>query len=139
MVQATAYLSQEIRARLIAFLEAKDTLTRSEREELSRLRTAGVDYCPHVERTTEEIECTLAYQRGILREQSRAIRMCGKRSLVAGRAVRVKFTRWGSYDCACIRAGLRSYIDAWRRTRDFIRTLETEIERRGVMFAAAAE
>lgn len=120
------------------FLEHKDVLTKTEREELSALRTAG-EVLPHVQRSTEEIACTLEYQRRILREQSRAIRFSAKRSLVAGRAVRAHFTRAGSYDCACIRSGLRVYIDAWRRTREFVRTLEAELERRSAVYAAAAE
>lgn len=83
MVQATAYLSQDIRARRIAFLEAGETLNRAEREELSELRTAGHEYRPHVERSTDEIKATLAYQRRILGEQSRCVRVSAKSSLAA--------------------------------------------------------
>lgn len=130
MVQATAYLSQDIRARRIAFLEAGETLTRAEREELSELRTAGHEYRPHVERSTDEIKATLAYQRCILGEQSRSVRVVAKSSLAARAALRVKFTRWGSYDCRCIRSSLRSYLGAYTLTRQFVRTLEAELATR---------
>lgn len=127
------------RARRIAFLEAGERLTRAEREELGELRAAGHEYRPHVERSTDEIKATLAYQRHILREQSRCVRVSAKSSLAARAALRAKFTAWGSYDCRCIRSGLREYLAAYTLTRNFVRTLAAEIERRGQTFAAAAE
>lgn len=138
MVKANSPLAQNDRARRIAFLEAADTLSRAEREELSELRTAGHGNLPHVERRTDEIKETLAYQRRILGEQSRSVRACAKSSLAARAALRVKFTQWGSYDCRCIRSDLRSYLAAWTLTRQFVRTLDAEIQRRGQTFAAAA-
>lgn len=131
MVQAIALLTQNDTARRVAFLEHADRLTLAEHAELSALR------CPRSnERSDAELKSALAYQRRVMAEQGRCVRTVAKASLAARRA---PFSGPALFEFKALRRTLETYLAAWAQTRMSVANLESEIDRRGATFAAAAE